>query len=315
MDTKMSLPLVSVMVNTRNEEKNIERCLKSIKNQSYKNIEIILVDDSSDRTKEIAKKYTDLIYDKGPERSVKRNYGVSVSNGEFILYIDADMILAPFVVESCVNEVKIDSSVLGLYIEEIILGKRLWSRVRRFERSFYNATPIDAIRFFKKETCLKVNGFDENMTGPDDWDFDRKISNLGKLKLVDSFKNPASANIKNILPKEIEKFLISNGIAYKDLYGRYNNVIFHNESNFKLSNYINKKSYYIKDFDKYINKWGKNDYIVKKQLGVFYRYLGVFTENGKWKGLVRHPILTLYMYFLKVIVGLVYFKYKFLNDK
>ncbi len=52
-------PLVSVTITTKNEEKNIENCLKSILEQSYKNIEIIVVDNNStDKTKEIALKYT-----------------------------------------------------------------------------------------------------------------------------------------------------------------------------------------------------------------------------------------------------------------
>ena len=49
-------------ISTRNEEKNIERCLKSIVSQTYKNIEIILVDNySADKTIKIAKKYTNKI--------------------------------------------------------------------------------------------------------------------------------------------------------------------------------------------------------------------------------------------------------------
>lgn len=54
--------LVSVIVTTKNEEEVIERLLKSIKNQTYKNIEIIVVDNgSSDKTKKDSKK----VYQKG----------------------------------------------------------------------------------------------------------------------------------------------------------------------------------------------------------------------------------------------------------
>jgi glycosyltransferase involved in cell wall biosynthesis len=53
-------PLISVVVTTKNEQENIENCLKSIKNQSYKNYEIIVVDNfSTDETKKIARKYSD----------------------------------------------------------------------------------------------------------------------------------------------------------------------------------------------------------------------------------------------------------------
>jgi hypothetical protein len=87
-------------------------------------------------------------------------------------------------------------------------------------------------------------------------------------------------------------------------------VIFHNETEFNLKKYLSKKSYYAKSFDVYINKWSKNDPDIKKQFGLWYRYFGVFLENGKWKKLIAHPILTLGMYFLRFLVGL-----KFLTRK
>lgn len=94
--------LVSVIITTRNEEKNIERCLKSIKAQSYplEEIEIIVVDNNSvDKTKDIAYKCTAKVYDFGPERSAQRNYGVGKSEGKYILYLDADMNLSEKVIE------------------------------------------------------------------------------------------------------------------------------------------------------------------------------------------------------------------------
>lgn len=70
---------VSVIVTTKNEEGHITNCLKNIKAQTYPQdkIEIIVVDNnSSDKTKEIAKEYTDKVYNCGPERSAQRNFGV-----------------------------------------------------------------------------------------------------------------------------------------------------------------------------------------------------------------------------------------------
>ena len=67
----MTYPVVSVIVTTRNEEHNIANCLESIKVQNYPQdkIEIIVVDNNSlDKTKEIALKYTNKIYNFGPER-------------------------------------------------------------------------------------------------------------------------------------------------------------------------------------------------------------------------------------------------------
>ena len=301
--------LVSVIITTKNEESNIENCLKSVICQTYKHIEIIVVDNgSTDKTKEIAKKYTDLVYDKGPERSAQRNFGVSVSNGEYILYLDADMILAPYTIESCINDITADDNVIGLYIKEVILGKGLWSKVRRFERSFYDGTPIDAVRFVKKTAFLEVKGFDEGLSGPEDWDFNRKMAKIGKLKLVGNWIYPNILVKRDLFSQEIEQLLLSNSVALRDIYGKYNNSVFHNESSFDLSKYLKKKSYYMKYFDKYIQKWGSDDPVIRKQFGLGYRYFGVFIENGKWKKLITHPVLTFGMYLLKFMVGLVYLK-------
>ena len=50
----------------------------------------------------------------------------------------------------------------------------------------------------------------------------------------------------------------------------------------------------------------KTNLELKKQLGFYYRFIGVFIENGKWKKLVTHPILTAGVYFLRFMVGVKY---------
>lgn len=61
-------PLVSIVIATKNEEKNIGNCLRSIRAQSLKNIELIVVDNfSEDMTVEITKKYGAKVHTKGPE--------------------------------------------------------------------------------------------------------------------------------------------------------------------------------------------------------------------------------------------------------
>lgn len=269
--------LVSLVITTRNEEKHIANCLESIKAQTYPEakIEIIVVDNkSTDRTKEIAMEYTDKVYNKGPERSAQRNFGVHQARGKYILYLDADMILSPDVIKECV--VKCDKeNVDALYIPEKITGEGFWIKVRNFERSFYNATPIDCVRFIKRDLFEEVGGFDESLTGPEDWDLDRRIRGGTK-----------------------RKFDIINA------------PIYHNEADFNLVEYVKGKNYYIRDIDKYKRKWGAHDPIIKKQLGAYYRLFGVFFDNGKWKKLMRHPLLTIAMYYLRLRVGLAYLRDK-----
>ncbi|MFH0814989.1 MAG: glycosyltransferase [Candidatus Falkowbacteria bacterium] len=268
----MELPLVSIIITTKNEEKNIENCLASIKSQTYPvdRIEVIVVDNSSsDKTKEIALKYTDKVFNKGPERSAQRNFGVEKSAGEYFLYLDADMILQPGIIDECVSLTQKDVGIVGLYVPEIVTGAKFWSEVRRFERSFYHSTVIDCVRFIKRKTFIEVGGFDETMTGPEDWDLDKKLRLRGQVALIKTH-------------------------------------LFHNEAEFDLKKYLSKKAYYIKSLDRYSDKWGKNDADVKKQLGVCYRLITVFTEDGKWIKLIMHPVLTSGMYLLRVLVGIKY---------
>ena len=287
---------VSIIVTTKNEEKNIENCLRSIEMQTYKDIEIIVVDNKSDdKTKEIAKKYAQ-VYDKGPERSAQRNFGmINKSKGKYVMFIDADMMLHPELIEKCVNFCKSEDAD-ALHIPEVVLGKQFFSKVRRFERSFYNGTVIDGARFFLKKSFVKVKGFDESMSGPEDWDIDKKIKKIGKISLLPVIKSEYSWDFKEFM---VEKGVFPTKIA-----------IYHNESEFDIAKYLSKKAYYAQNFDVYINKWGKNDKDIKKQFGVGYRFFGVYLENGKWKKLFLHPILTFGMYFLRFLVGI-----KFLTRK
>lgn len=270
--TKMSKQLVSVVVTTKNEEKNIGNCLESIAKQTYPQgqIEVIVVDNNStDKTCEIARQYTNKVYNFGPERSAQRNFGIfQKSKGKYILFLDADMSLSPELLEKAVDKLE-SSSLIALYIPEIVLGNSFWSQVRRFERTFYSATVIDCVRIIRKDMLEKTGGFDESLTGPEDWDLDKKIRKLGPVDVLDS----------------------------KDA------VIYHNETGFSIKTYLAKKSYYAQSFAEYKKKWGENDTDIKKQFGFWYRYFGVFLEHGKWRKFIKHPVLALGMYFIKIALG------------
>ncbi|OGK18415.1 hypothetical protein A3G67_03180 [Candidatus Roizmanbacteria bacterium RIFCSPLOWO2_12_FULL_40_12] len=264
--------MVSVIITTKNEEKNIENCLLSIQGQKFpkSQIEIIVVDNhSTDDTTTITRKYTHQIYQKGPERSAQRNYGARKAKGKYYLYLDADMALSPSVIEECVKKMEKNKEFVALYIPEIIIGEGFWLKARRFERSFYNSTVIDCVRFIRISKFRVIGGFDDAMSGPEDWDFDKRIRLIGKTSII---KAP----------------------------------LYHNETGFSLSEYLSKKSYYSKSLKKYIKKWGRDDPDIRKQLGLWYRYIGVFTERGKWQRSLRHPFLTIKMLILRVLVGIQY---------
>ncbi len=292
-------PLVSVIITTKDEEANIENCLRSIYAQNYPKecFEIIVVDNqSSDRTKEIAQKFTPLVFDKGSERSEQRNFGIfSIAQAKYALFLDADMILAPNLIQGCVQKIQ-QSKNIALHIPEIILGKSFWSQVRRFERKFYNGTVVDGVRFFRIEEFKRIGGFDETLSGPEDWDLDKKFKQSGSIGLVPT---------QPILNWDCEKWCLSDFIrAMGVVPSQYGGVVFHNESQFDLITYLEKKGYYSKDMNKYIEKWGSDDPDIQKQLGFRYRFFWVFVEKGKWRWLLSSPILTLGMYFLRIAIGI-----------
>ena len=94
----MNEKLVSIVVPVYNSEKTIERCLKSILQNTYKNIEIIIVDDfSSDNSYLICKKLSHQFHnikiyqnDKNKGVSYTRNIGLSHCRGVYVLFVDSD---------------------------------------------------------------------------------------------------------------------------------------------------------------------------------------------------------------------------------
>ena len=179
---KSNKPLVSVIVTTRDEEDVIGRLLESIQSQTYKNIETIIVDNNSvDETKSIAKKYHIKTFNYGPERSAQRNYGAFKSEGIYLLFLDADMKLTNKVIKDCVVLVQKDEKTGAIVIPEESIASNYWEEVKKFERSFYEAgdDKIEAARFIRSTVFKEVGGYDENITGPEDWDLSEMIIKKG----------------------------------------------------------------------------------------------------------------------------------------
>lgn len=184
---------VSVVIPTYNEELVLRQNLTSIKSQTYSNIEIIVVDDGSiDNTVNIARQYTNKVYPrKHYERSVQRNFGVSKSLGKYLLIVDADMKLSKTVVQEAINLFNNDTKIGAIVVPEISVAVTFWEKVKAFERSFYNESGdkyTDAARFFTRNAFEKVEGYDESITGPEDWDLPDRIKSagykIGRIKSV-----------------------------------------------------------------------------------------------------------------------------------
>ncbi|HOS82995.1 MAG TPA: glycosyltransferase family 2 protein [Methanolinea sp.] len=92
--TNDKLPLVSFCIPTKNNEDTLEKCLASIVNQNYPNLEIIIVDGySTDNTISIAKRYTkNIFFDSGKLGEVRQK-SINFSNGEIIALFDSDIVI------------------------------------------------------------------------------------------------------------------------------------------------------------------------------------------------------------------------------
>lgn len=234
-------PLVSIGIPTYNSEKTIENCIESINKQSYKNIEIIIIDNlSSDNTTEIASRHNAKIVKIKASRSKARNIGINQSNGSFILCIDSDMELTEHVVKNCVDSFQKNKKVGGIIIPERSIGDNFWVKVRDFERSFYAKTEIESARFFKKDIAESVGGYEEDIVFYEESTLPQKIADLG-----------LNINL------------------------RIDSYILHNERNFNLGKWLKKKYFYAKTLRSYAQKYKG---YASRQYSLRYRYL-IFLKN------------------------------------
>ena len=91
------MTLVSVIIPVYNVEKYMRRCIDSIINQTYTNLEIILVDDgASDRSGKICDEYAQMdhrikvLHKENGGLASARNAGIQIATGEYISYVDSD---------------------------------------------------------------------------------------------------------------------------------------------------------------------------------------------------------------------------------
>lgn len=129
--------LVSVIIPVYNTGEKLERCIESVERSSYENIEILLIDDGSNKmTSDICdlyeKKYKNVIVFHNENRGVSysRNFGIKKSNGSYIMFVDSDDILDKMAIEIlytlCVNN-NADFS-LGNYRECISYNFKKYSK-------------------------------------------------------------------------------------------------------------------------------------------------------------------------------------------
>jgi len=92
------------------------------------------------------------------------------------------MRLTKSIVKKCVEKVENYKKIGALAIPEIPVAKTFWEKVKAHEREFYNIegdVPTDAARFFPKKVFNLLGGYDESITGPEDWDLTDRVKKKG----------------------------------------------------------------------------------------------------------------------------------------
>lgn len=182
-------PLVSIIIPLYNAEKFIQETIESALNQTYKNIELIIVDDgSTDSSFDIADKFSKdniiVVKQKNKGASAARNHGLKLAKGDFIQYLDADDIIN-------INKIEYQLNILISYPSDYLIGCN-WRYFTNNINDTFKTMPftIDKTTCFEPSAWLMnrhymiphtwlipkklvdlTGGWDENLTLNDDGEY------------------------------------------------------------------------------------------------------------------------------------------------
>ena len=207
--------LISIVIPVYNAEKYLEQCLNSIKNQTYKNFEVILVNDGSiDNSESICKSFVEAdtrfrYYLKGNGgASSARNFGLDNVTGNYITFIDADDWVDENHLEVLINNIKDNNSDMAVSsIKKFDNSNNFYFRVYSNEEKYLlnynkfnrveflvilpklipanNSYKVAVSKLFKKELVTDVR-FDESIVYGEDLEFFFKIyNNINSISYID----------------------------------------------------------------------------------------------------------------------------------
>ncbi len=193
---KMKKPSLSIVIPAKNEEKCLPRLLESIKAQSYKDYEVIVVDDGSkDKTSEIAKSFgcrVIRVIRSGPGNT--RNRGAKLSRGNMLLFLDADSMLPAFFLKNCVTEIrerKLSSGTVSIVpLSNKLVDRLFYLFYNSWQKAvqYFDPHAVGVCIFINKNLFDKLNGFDLGVTFAEDHDLVRRSRKFGKFRVINSAK-------------------------------------------------------------------------------------------------------------------------------
>jgi len=166
--------MISIIIPIYNRGHQLGRCLESILNQTYKNYEVIIVNDgSTDNSAEVINSYRERfginlnVYEQKKQGAqAARNYGAKHAHGELLLFCDADVIMAPSMLKIMHDTISREKQAAYVYSNFIWVKKKF--RLEKFSSEKLKTMPyIHTCSLIRKEY---FPGFDLNIKKFQDWD-------------------------------------------------------------------------------------------------------------------------------------------------
>lgn len=191
--------LVSVIIPAYNRASTITRAIDSVLNQTYKNFEIIIVDDGSlDNTKQLVESIKDkrMVYIKHPLNeggSAARNTGIKVAKGQYIAFLDSDDEWLPEKIEKQLNLFrKLDNSFGVVYTGFYVINKNEIIKEFTPKKRMYvlndllmsNCIGTLSSVMVRVDYLNIIRGFDETFKSCQDWDLYIRLSKLCKFDFI-----------------------------------------------------------------------------------------------------------------------------------
>lgn len=195
------MPRVSVIIPTYNQARFVSATVQSILNQTYKDLEtIVVIDGSTDDTKIQLEKFGNkikVVEQERSERAIARNNGVKHSSGEYIAFVDSDDIWKPNKLEKQIPVLEENEETVLVYsaCERVDEYGNNIKRAKRqtqgysgkvFEKLLLRNFVVSATPVVRREIFEKSEGFITKYVPYEDWELWLRLSAFGKFIFIDS---------------------------------------------------------------------------------------------------------------------------------
>lgn len=183
---------ISIIIPTLNEEKYLPKLLKSIKEQEFTDYEVIIADaNSTDKTLEIAQEYGAKVIPGGMP-AVGRNKGAKIAQGDFLFFLDSDVILPKHFLSHALTEMRLRGVNLAscefLPLSNLLLDKIIHKfGSLSMKLSQFSVPHAPGFCFLiTKDLFDRVGGFDETITIAEDHDLVKRASKISPFRVLTS---------------------------------------------------------------------------------------------------------------------------------